>query len=96
VSGSWPGRHGWTAGPERPPRTGWARPGPDRPPPAIQLARDAACLCGHESGPFDTWLPEPLAADHHQVLDVLLAVTLDANGPAGLVTTQPRLQAAEG
>ena len=78
-------------------------PYPDRPgwrQLADQLARDAACLCGQETGPFDIWLPEPLAADHEKVLDVLAAITLDTDVTAahlaGLMTAHPWLEAPAG
>jgi hypothetical protein len=52
-----------------PDRTGWREL-------ADQLARDAACLCRHEAGPFDTWLPELLTARNEQALDLLAQMTL--------------------
>lgn len=53
-----------------PDRTGWRQL-------ADQLARDAACLCGQEPGPFDSWLPERLAPELEQVLDELAAISLE-------------------
>jgi hypothetical protein len=47
-----------------PERTGWQQL-------ADQLLRDAACLCGQEVGPFDSWSPQPLAEDDREVLDAL-------------------------
>jgi hypothetical protein len=52
-----------------PDRTGWRQL-------ADQLTRDAGCLCGQETGPFDSWLPGQLAPEQQQVLDTLAAISV--------------------
>jgi hypothetical protein len=52
-----------------PDRTGWRQL-------ADQLARDAGCLCGHEAGPFDSWLPDPITSGQERILDALAAATV--------------------
>jgi hypothetical protein len=49
-----------------PDRTGWRQL-------ADQLTRDAGCLCGHEAGPFDSWLPE-LTNEVELALDEVAAI----------------------
>jgi hypothetical protein len=52
-----------------PDRTGWRQL-------ADQLTRDTGCLCGQETGPFDSWLPEHLTPEQQQVLDTLAATSV--------------------